>query len=224
MELPVRVNGVEQVIYFASKDCALRPSDEALVSATLLPCMVAGYDYPRPLRLSPQFQEALPAIQDIYRAWLPESRGVTIPCAAPVEDAEPGEGDQVVAFFTCGVDSFDTLLKHQDEITHLCLIYGMDIAVDNIDYQSALVAQIRKVGVELGKELIEVETNIAPFLDNYVTAKMGYGTVLRTIGMLLEGFAKVYIPASCSAAYLVPDGTHPAAGPALEHTLAAVCS
>ena len=99
VELPVRVNGIEQVIYFASRDCALRPSDEALVSATLLPCMVAGYDYPRPLTLDPQFQAALPSIQDFYRAWLNNARSVQVPSAPNGAGTKSEQVTKVGTFF-----------------------------------------------------------------------------------------------------------------------------
>jgi hypothetical protein len=212
-ELAVRVDGAEQVLYFATQDCQLRASDEALLSATLLACMAARYDYPEPLTLDPQFQEALPSIQDYYRACEPESGNVAIPLAPEPMDAPAEPATGVGTLFSGGLDSFYTLLKHQDEITHLCLIVGMDIPLDDVEYRAGVVGLIREVGRRLGKEVIVMETNITPFLLTFNAPLMAYGALLRTTAMLPDGFGKFYIPATYFAPHLGPDGTHPVLDP-----------
>ena len=173
VELPVRVDGAEQVVYFATQDCALRPSDEALVSTSLLPCMVAGCDYPRQLELDPQFIGALPLIQDMYRMWMPQLRMVEIPAQATPAAPATERGTKVGAFFSGGVDSFYTLLKHQEEITHVCFVHGMDILLDNVDFRLEVARRIRGMARDFGKEVIEIETNSRSILDSYVSWLIG---------------------------------------------------
>ena len=120
---------------------------------------------------------------------------------------------QVGTFFSGGVDSFYTLLQHQEEITHLCLIYGMDIPLDDMEYRTGVARRVQEAGRRLGKQVIEVETNITSFMDPFVSPKAGYGVILRTAAMLLDGFEKFYIPSTYSGANLAPDGTHPVLDP-----------
>jgi hypothetical protein len=119
----------------------------------------------------------------------------------------------VGTFFSGGVDSFYTLLSHQEEISHLCLIYGMDIPLENTRYREDLSVRVREVGNRQGKEVIEVETNIAHFLDVFVPWQIWYGALLRTTAILLNGFTKFYVPSSYFGANLFPDGTHPILDP-----------
>src|SRR2546430_360740 len=70
---------------------------------------------------------------------------------------------------------------------------------------------LRRAAQELGKPLIEVETNLRAFSDSYVSWSEEYdGSALASVALLLSAeLGKVYIPASFSEAFLMPWGTHP---------------
>ena len=117
------------------------------------------------------------------------------------------------ACFSGGVDSLYTLLTHQEEITHLCFVHGLDIPLENTALRAEVAGRVRTMAREFGKEVIEIETNARQVLDSYVTWLLGYGAVLRTIGMLLDGVGRFYIPGSHYGGCLCPDGTHPLLDP-----------
>jgi hypothetical protein len=70
---------------------------------------------------------------------------------------------------------------------------------------------LRRAAQDLGKPLIEVETNLRAFSDAYVGWSEEYdGSALASVALLLSAeLGKVYIPASFSEAFLMPWGTHP---------------
>jgi hypothetical protein len=89
----------------------------------------------------------------------------------------------------------------------------MDIPLENTQLRAEVSSRVREIGRSLGKQVIEVETNIRSLLDAFVPWTMGYGAVLRTTALLLDGFSKFYIPGSHYGACLCPDGTHPLLDP-----------
>ena len=89
----------------------------------------------------------------------------------------------------------------------------MDIPLENTAYQAELGVRIRGIAQQMGKQVIEVETNIGHFLDVFAHWRIWYGALLRTAVMLLQGFRRFYIPGSYFGADLCADGTHPLLDP-----------
>jgi hypothetical protein len=87
----------------------------------------------------------------------------------------------------------------------------------------ATVSQaIHSIAAELQKPLIEVETNIQAFANNYAEWGPHYhGTALASVALLLSRhFRKVFIASSHSYSDLIPWGSHPIIDPlwSTEHT------
>lgn len=70
----------------------------------------------------------------------------------------------VACFFSGGVDSFDTLLRHQQEITHLVYVHGFDTPLTDTQMRAQILQALRRAAAELGKPLVEVETNLRQVL------------------------------------------------------------
>jgi len=170
---------------------------EPFLAAALPVAMRLG----RPLRVdgpvSAQLLASLPSIQAIYHAWNPNWRVVPV-SAAPAQPVAPHQGG-VACFFSGGVDSFYTLLKHLDEIDTLIFIHGFDIPAR-----------------ELAKPLLEVETNLKDLIIRHAPWEYAHGALLASIALLLSPrFARVYIAASDSYGMAVtkPWGSHPLLDP-----------
>ncbi len=208
----ISVNGKINQLKYKVSEGPLAKGSEPFLAAALLPAMKMG----KPLQISGTVSHKLLAatqtIQDIFHKWFPEFQNI------PVQ-AEPGLSDEVSrtaevgAFFSGGVDSFYTLLKHQDEITKIILING--IMFENPSLRSKLSNEIREIAKELGKSLIVVEVNMREFSDQYTDWADHYvGSALASTGLLLSPqFRKVYIPATFSYEHLHPEGSHPLLDP-----------
>lgn len=153
------------------------------------------------------------AAEEVLLGWYPDQlqrSGTRTKTGTPEQSESDARG--VGCFFSGGVDSFYTALKHIDEITHLIIIHGLDISLDNEALWDEAVDRARKMADDLGKELIEVRSNM-----RYLHAKHGphwqnqaHGAFLAHISLLLSPvLGKVYIPASDDESRLAPLGTHP---------------
>lgn len=150
--------------------------------------------------------------QKVMNSWYPQRmRRVEIDATA-AEPATAPDGRGVGCFFSGGVDSFYSTVKHLDEITHLIFIHGFDIALDNEDLAERSRRALREAARDLGRPLIEVRTNL-----RQVHARFGldweahsHGSLLAHVSLLLAPhLRKVYLPSSFVAGELVPYATHP---------------
>lgn len=165
--------------------------------------------------VSPRLVAASATIQDIFNKWYPECAKVEVKAhaSAPQGGLLPTRG--VACFFSGGLDSFYTLLKHQSEITHLILIHGFDMWLEDERLRALVSKELNNVAARLGKPLIEVETNLRDIGDEYLDWGLHYfGSGLASVALLLSPqFAKVYIPSSETYAHLEPCGSHPLLDP-----------
>jgi hypothetical protein len=130
--------------------------------------------------------------------------------AGVVERATPGPDRRGVGlFFSGGLDSMYSLLKHRDEITHAVFVHGCDVPLANRGHRAAVSARLRQAADRFGVRLVEVETDLLAFSDRYV--HWGYhfhGSALAGIGMMLCGvLRKVYIASSYRYSSMVPWGS-----------------
>ena len=114
-------------------------------------------------------------------------------------------GQRTGAFFTGGVDSFYTLLKHRNEISDLIYVHGFDVPLSNKILGSMVSENLRQAADKLGKNLIEIKTNLKDFFNKHITWNMAHGAALATIAHSLSGdFNKIFIPSSFSYGELYP--------------------
>ncbi len=165
--------------------------------------------------ISPRLQNGIPCIQEMISGWFPEFRPIRI-LTMPEADATPQTDSTAsqrgaACFFSGGVDSFYSTLKHLDEIDTLLLIHGFDMDLDAFELRQMVSGELRKAAAALGKRLIEVETNMRTLTDQY--AHWGYqqhGAALASVALLLAPqLSRVYIPSSFAADQLLPWGSHP---------------
>ena len=148
-------------------------------------------------------------MQRILAGWDPGLTRVEVraPSAGTARARTDGRG--VGSFFSGGVDSFDTLLAHRDEITHLIFLEGFDFVVDARTVADRAAAAAASVASELGKELITVSTDVRRVFP-HVEWRWWHGGCLAAAALLLqEHLHTVYIPGSASWSELLPWGSHP---------------
>jgi hypothetical protein len=158
-----------------------------VLPATLLQAMSVGF----PLNLAGAVDPRMLVRQEDVQRRVADSEPALRP--VPVTAAErPSTGSHshgVATFFSGGVDSFYTLLRRRDEITHLIVIRGFDLALDDGSTWDRIVAMARRVGGELGLEVIEVETDAKEIASPLVTWHWYHPCVLAAVAQALEQVA-----------------------------------
>jgi hypothetical protein len=149
-------------------------------------------------------------VQELLGSWHGHLSKIKID-AAEVESNKRVEQRGVGCFFSGGVDSFFSAIERSHEITHLIFVTGFDIDIENDVVSDQALAAARLAASSLGKELIEVRTNVRKASDGIVSwATLYHGAGLATIGLLLSNVVeKVIIPASYHQSELFPWGSHP---------------
>jgi len=98
---------------------------DPFLAAAMLPAMVRGerLEIDRRLTVSPKLLANLTVLQEIHHSWNPALK--IVPISARTSPSRP-LGGGTMSFFSGGVDSAYTFLKHADEIDHLVFIQGFD--------------------------------------------------------------------------------------------------
>jgi len=171
-----------------------------------------------PAGVSPGLLRASRTIQEMLAIWNPALRPVEV-LAEPVDpplagDPSAGAARGTAAFFTCGVDSFYTVLRRREEIDAVVYAHGLDLPVDD-PKREVVSSAFRDAASQLGLEAIELETDVRTFSDPVCDWERIYtSAALATIGHLLaDRFERVLIPATHSYRDLHPTGSHPLLDP-----------
>lgn len=196
----------------ASEDLFQEP--DFLLPLALLPAMKAGAPLRLPGRVSLRLLSSVQQIQDIYSMW--ESLFKRIPVEADTRDRDAGRASGVACFFSGGMDSFHTLLKHQEEISHLIYLHRHPPREDQSAAETN-VRRVRRVAREMGKPVIEVDNNLYAFAhEAHINWKYYHGAWVASAALLFQHlFEKVLIAGSTTSNYdnLRPQGTHPVLDP-----------
>jgi hypothetical protein len=183
------------------------PVADAFLVAALMPAMARGehLDVSPGLSVSPRLLQAIGTIEDILHAWIPELKKVNV----RAESAGPPAARSASAcFFSGGVDSTYTCLKHRQETSHLILLHGLDIAPDDGAAFSSALQRGKEMADRLGKTLVPVQTNAREFCNaGGLTMMLFHGALLASVALLL-GFSRNYIAASHTYDDLEPWGSH----------------
>lgn len=194
---------------FKTADAVLTLRNEALACLGLLPAMKTGRRLHIDGELSRRFYDSLETVQDIYCSWEPSFRRVEI-SSTTLQARAPQPSRGVGLFFTGGLDSFYTLLKHKDEITHLIFIHGIDFNLKDPVLRSQISEMLKNVSVHFGVELIEIEANLRDCSDVFdldwnLSHGGGFAATAYSLTPLIR---RIYMPSSFTYAEMVPWGSH----------------
>jgi hypothetical protein len=208
----LHVDGDQIDLYFETPGREVSRSADGFVIAALLRAMAMGGPLIVEAPVSGRLLDALPKVQSIFNRWRPTLREIEVRAERAdlvVQPAQRAAG--VASFLSLGIDSFYTLLCNADEITHLTLVRGFDLAWLGEAKWDEISSKARIAAQELGKELIEVDTNVRSLgKGRKVDWDFLHGPALASVAhALTPSIGKVYVSASDTYATLLPWGTHP---------------
>jgi hypothetical protein len=210
----IRVADEEWELWLRTDRPPVSESADAFLATALIPAMRRGL----PLRIegavSPRVLRGAERVQQTMSVWNEALRIVEVEATQLLPQTREASG-AVGAFFSGGVDSFYTLQRHRDEITHLVFVHGFDIRLGQNLLREQVADALRRSAGELELPLIEVETNLRAFGDAYAHwAEEYHGAALAAVALFLAPrFEKILIPATFAYAFLFPYGSHPGLDP-----------
>ncbi len=209
VRIKLKIGGNLHEVFFKSSDIRLTENAETILVFSILPCLSVRCNMRLDCEISRQLLNSTSKIMDIYCAWDSSFNRIDIENAIPVEKDNPTE-NRVGVFFSGGVDSFYTLLRNRDDITDIIFVHGFDLRLDETGLREKTAGMVRDVGANLGKNVIEIETNLREFLDHFVNwLSLGFGPALTSVGHLLAPFfKKLFISAGYTYANMEPCGSH----------------
>jgi hypothetical protein len=209
----LRVGDEVREASFASRHAELAANPDAAFVAALPVAMGLASTLVVPAGVSPLLLERAETIQAMFSTWNPNLRPVAL-IADPAEKPATAATGRTAAFFTCGVDSFYTLLRRREEIDAVVYAHGLDLPRDDPKRELVSTA-IQDAARELGLPAIELETDLRAFSDPVCDWERIYtSAALATLGHLLAGsFDRILIPATHSYRDLHPTGSHPLLDP-----------
>jgi hypothetical protein len=195
---------------------------DAMAAAMLIPAMRLAEPLEIVPPLSPLLAASLPRIRDVFHTWYPALARIDIRCTA---DATPptSRPGRAATFFSGGVDSFYTLLKHRHgagslgvPLTHVVFLEGVEQNLDDTKGADESRAWVRRVAAEAQVECVTGATNLRSALQRSLGGihweKHYHGSALAGLGLALSGLASyVCIPSAFSYNHMVAHGSTPLA-------------
>lgn len=209
IEAHLELNGKPFELFFESPNTMLAPRLEGLLAMTLTAAMSSHCGTVRARgSVSPEFLQNLYQAQELLVSWRPSYQRATYEGIEPVSTSGSG-GTGSGVFFSLGLDSYYSLLKNLDEITHIIFIHGYDLALHDQQLRQRSTEAVHRVASHFGKQVIEIETNARTFLEPLTQWVWSYGPTLACIGYLLSPHVhRLYIAASHTYKHNPPQGTH----------------
>jgi len=145
----------------------------------------------------------------IYCDWNKDLSPVTVDCAtASRQESIPG----LAIMYSAGVDSTYSLLRYEEQITHMVRLFGYQ-NLDNPKDTAQVIERDSAYATELGKRYIPVRTNFREYMNERKIGMASYwGFPLYAVALAL-GFSRYIFPANYSYFDLHPTGSHPLTDP-----------
>jgi hypothetical protein len=190
---------------------AAAPYGDAFLAAALPVAMVLG----EPLSIEAPVSSCLlnntAKIADILHLWIAGAQRVALEC--PVrEPAAQAAGTG--CFFSCGVDSYYSLLKHRNSISHLITVHGFDCYLNDNAVFPQLQTSASRAAAAMGLTPVSVKTNIRDFSDSFLVWGMYFGAAASAVALGMQGtLGRALLASSISYRALYPWGSHPLLDP-----------
>lgn len=201
-------DGTSFELFFAfPPNTLLAATADPFVAAMLVPSMAAGDTLAVESPISAELERGLSRVQDVFLRWHPEWTRVDV--RLPPKSRKPaGVASGIAAFFSGGIDSLYTAIKHRAELTHLIYMRGIETtSQEGIETESGL-QRVRRMCAALNIEILEGSTNIRTHFP--LTWGIYHGAGLAATALALEPFfRRVYVPSTFAYDELVPWGSSP---------------
>ncbi|MBD2100208.1 hypothetical protein [Leptolyngbya sp. FACHB-261] len=193
-------------------------SADAFVPALLLPAMSKGENLEIAGSISEKLFRNLEIIQNIFHQWYPSHLKKVLVHAESLTKLEKNSSQKVGSFFSLGVDSFYTLLKHVNAknnsgpaLSHLIYMKGLErpLHVYKHGQEQEVISRVTDVANQTGTDCIVGETNIR----DHFRLSWGphyHGAGLASVALSLSaGLESVLIPSTDFYKNIFPWGTSP---------------
>lgn len=182
-------------------------------AALLLPSMKQGTDLIIEGSISGQLHQGMRVIMAEVLRWDIGLQPINIEPTALV--ADPQRPQRSGSFFSGGVDSFYTYLKHKadpvaaNRVDAFILVNGFDIDRHNIHLWDRALENVKAVARSDGVELVVVRSNIQDLVEPVLLWDYSHGGCLAAVGLFLRGaFHQIYIPSTHSVSEQIPWGSN----------------
>jgi len=209
VQATLSVNGTEHVLSHRVVGGEPAESYDSFVVAATPIAMRTGNALATDGPISPRLLGGLLSAQRILNGWYPELRQIAV--SGPPAPARVASRRGVASFFSAGLDSFYSALRHRERLDALIFVHGFDVRLDDLSYRERVARVVRRAAAALELPLVEVETDVRQSARPYTRWGAQYhGALLASIALVLENrFSEVVIPASAPATLLHPWGSHP---------------
>lgn len=198
-----------QGIWFESPDLSLRNSVEAVGSAFTIPAAARGRGLTFDPAPDPVWLANARQAQAIAAEWWGYRGAPAAPAIEPATTLSPAARHSALCF-TCGVDSFYSLLRSERPIERVLFVHGYDIELADTNRALAAEQSLRQVSAELGALAVLVRTNLRHHgLLQCTNWEHTHGGALAAIGHLLsEHVDELLISSSYPRVFDRPWGSH----------------
>jgi len=208
-ELSAYVDGVP-VYLRVPEHHEIFPIAEPFIGIALLEAMISDRSIVvKDTPISKKLFDRLTEIQEIYSCWNSDLKRISIKADTSTKKQPL---PYVGSFFSAGVDSTHTLIRHMAEISHLIMLNAFDHDYDDENWENRIKKQTEFAN-SINKTLIPVETNAREWiLNRKISWEFAHGLFLSSVGAVL-GLKKSYVPSSHTYDELFPWGSHPLSDP-----------
>ena len=211
----IHVDGQSFAVWFKVTGARVEATAEAFTAMALPVAMSKGLAIEAPGPLDAGFRRNLDAWQQVLATWYPDRLAPVDIVAGARRPKKQARGR--ACFFTGGIDSFFSALRHLDSIEALIFVHGFDVPLVELpDLRAAVTAGTRAAAAELGKPLVEVETNLHDFSDAMASpwGTTYHGAALAGVAhLLVQSFGEILIGGTHTFSDLFPWGSHPISDP-----------
>lgn len=203
-------------VYFSLRDAqgrSVSADASPFAAALLLPSMKQGEDLIIKGGISRQLYQGMHEIMEEVLTWDIGLRPIKILVDELVTD--PPRPPRSASFFSGGVDSFYTYLKHQadpaeaDRVSSFILVNGFDISRHNTRLWDRTLDNIRSVAAADGIGLTVVRSNVQGLVEPILLWDYAHGGCLAAVGLFVrEAFSQIYVPSTHSVAEQIPWGSN----------------
>lgn len=204
-------------VYFDLENTAfddyVRNDASPFAAALLLPAMKRGSDLIIEGNISGQLYHGMHAIMQEVLQWNIGLQPIKIEAAALAADPPPPQ--RSASFFSGGVDSFYTYLKHKadpvqtDRVDTFILVNGFDISRRNSQLWDHALTNIKSAAKADSVALMVVRSNIQNLVEPILSWDYSHGGCLAAVGLFLRGaFHQIYIPSTHSVSEQIPWGSN----------------
>lgn len=179
------------------------------LAALFMPCMKKGEDIVIEGTIPEDLKLQLPKIMDVVTGWNVGFKKIHITSATTSEEIK--NTTAVGNFFSGGVDSFYTYLKHQDSVTHLISIKSWEIPPEITSVSAETEKDnTHEIAEKQNLKVITVESNYKEIIEPVLDWEWNLGGNMAAVALMLRnGLKAAYIPSGMRLDQLCPYGTHP---------------